>query len=208
MSKLYIDITKDRLYCEKKDSPLRRGTQTVMYLVLNSLIRLIAPILSYTAEEAWGYIPHRACDNKESVFYNDMPEAKDEYSFPEIEARFNALFSVRDDVMKALEIARAEKRIGKSLEAKITVYGSADNEAMKLFADFADELKTLFIVSDVVLSNGTAPETAFKDTQSGIAVDVEVAGGEKWVRCWMFTETPEKDEDGQYLCPRCKKVTE
>ena len=208
MSKLYIDITKDRLYCEKKDSPVRRGTQTVMYLVLNSLIRLIAPILSYTAEEAWGYISHRDCDNKESVFYNDMPEEKAEYSFPEAEAHFNALFAVRDDVMKALEIARAEKRIGKSLEARITIYGSADNAAMKLFRDFADDLGTLFIVSDVVLSEDKAPEGAFADTQSGIAVAVEEASGEKCVRCWMYTESAEKDEDGQPLCPRCKRVTE
>ena len=137
-----------------------------------------------------------------------MPEAKDEYSFPEVEAHFNALFEVRDDVMKALEIARAEKRIGKSLEAKITIYGSADNAAMKLFRDFADDLMTLFIVSDVVLSNDSAPDGAFADTQSGIAVKVEEASGEKCVRCWMFTESAEKDEDGQPLCSRCKRVTE
>lgn len=208
MSKLYIDITKDALYCEKKDSVKRRSTQTVMYLVLNALIRLIAPILSYTAEEAWGYIAHRDCDNTESVFLNDMPEETESFAFPKEEAHFNALFAVRDDVMKALELARAEKRIGKSLEAMITVYADADNEAMKLFKEAENELKTLFIVSAVKLSSQPAPEGAFTETQSGIAVSVEEASGDKCVRCWMFTEHAEADADGQPLCPRCKSVTE
>lgn len=207
MSKLYIDITKDRLYCEKKDSALRRSTQTVMYLVLNSLIRLVAPILSYTAEEAWGYITHREGDNSESVFLNDMPGACDSYCFPAEEERYNALFAVRDDVMKALEIARAEKRIGKSLEAKITVYADDANKAMQLFKEFEKELKTLFIVSDVQLSNGAVPDGAFTETQSGIAVYVEEASGDKCVRCWMYTDSAEKDSEGQALCPRCKAVT-
>ncbi len=203
MSKLYVDITKDRLYCDKKDSKTRRSTQTVMYIVLNSLIRLIAPILSYSAEEAWGYIAHIDGDNTESVFYNDMPVWKDEYSFPEIEAHYNALFAVRDDVMKALELARAEKLIGKSLEAKITIYGSKDNEAMKRFYEFADILSTIFIVSETVLSDEQPAEGAFTATQSGIAVKVEQAQGDKCVRCWMYTKDGVADEDGQCLCPRC-----
>ncbi len=206
MSKLYIDITKDRLYCENTENVLRRSTQTVMYTILSSLIRLIAPILSYTAEEAWGYIAHADNDNTESVFYNDMPQYTEAYSFPEIEAKYNALFAVRDDVMKALEIARAEKLIGKSLEAKITVYGSADNEAMKLFTEFSDILSTIFIVSEAVLSNEQAADGAFTDTQSGIAVKVEQAQGDKCVRCWMYTNEGVKDEDDQCLCPRCHKA--
>ncbi len=204
MSKLYIDITKDRLYCEKKDSALRRSTQTVMYTVLNSLIRLIAPILSYSAEEAWGYIAHVEGDNTESVFYNDMPKWNSDWDFAEVEAHYNALFAVRDDVMKALELARAEKLIGKSLEAKITVYGSKDNEAMKRFYEFSDILSTIFIVSETVLSDEQPAEGAFTETQSGIAVKVEQAQGEKCVRCWMYTKDGETDEDGQCLCSRCK----
>ena len=209
MSKLYIDITKDRLYCENKDNPKRRSAQTVMYHVLSSLIRLVAPILSYTAEEAWGYISHLDSDDKESVFYNDIPTYKAEFDFPEAEARYNAIFDVRDDVMKALELARAEKRIGKSLEAEITIYGSADNEAMKLFRQYGnEELKELFIVSKVILSEDGAPEGAFTETNSGISVMVKEAVGEKCVRCWMYTEDGVTDSDGQPLCSRCKKVTE
>lgn len=208
MSKLYIDITKDRLYCETKNAKERRSAQTVMYITLSSLIRLVAPILSFTAEEAWGYIAHKAGDNKDSVFYNDMPVYNEAYDFPKEEAHYNALFDVRDDVMKALELARAEKRIGKSLEAEITLYGTADNEAMKLFGEFAADLKSLFIVSKVNLSNDVAPEGAFSDTQSGIAVAVKEASGEKCVRCWMYTEDGVTDSDGQALCPRCKRVTE
>ena len=209
MSKLYIDITKDRLYCEKKDAPERRSAQTVMYHVLSALIRLVAPILSYTAEEAWGYISHVEGEDTASVFYNDMPAFNEAFDFPEAEARYNAIFDVRDDVMKALELARAEKRIGKSLEAKITIYGNADNAAIKLFRQYsAEELKALFIVSKVVIEEGDAPASAFADTQSGIAVAVEEASGEKCVRCWMYTEEGVTDSEGQPLCCRCKKGTE
>lgn len=206
LSKLYIDITKDRLYCEKKDALERRSAQTVMYLILNSLIRLVSPILSFTAEEAWGFIAHKDGDNTESVFYNDLPNYCEEYAFPEIEAEYNALFDARDDVMKALELARAAKKIGKSLEACVEIFASADNEAMKLFKKFEDILSTVFIVSKVVLSEDTAPEDAYTETESGIAVRVAEAKGEKCVRCWMYTDKPVTDSDGQTLCERCLRV--
>ena len=206
LSKLYIDITKDRLYCEAKDSVSRRAAQTVMYLVADNLIRLIAPILAFTSEEAWGYLPHRDTDNAESVFLNDLPSFRDEYSFKAIEDKYEAMFAYRDDVMKALELARADKKIGKSLDAHVVIYGAADNDAMKHFAEFASELPEIFMTSGATLSNDAAPATAFAETEHGIAVDVLPAKGEKCVRCWISTEHPEHDEDGQVLCARCKKA--
>jgi isoleucyl-tRNA synthetase len=206
MSKLYIDITKDNLYCEAKNDPSRRATQTAMYIIVSALTRLLAPILSFTAEETWGYMSHVASDDVSTVFCNPMPEAKEEFNFADIEAKYEALFNLRDGVMKALEIARTEKIIGKSLEAGITIFAKEDSDAMKLFRDLESILPTVFIVSKVDLSSESAPENAYTDEESGISVSVSVADGEKCVRCWMHKDDCAPDEDGQHLCARCRKA--
>jgi len=206
MSKLYIDITKDRLYCEAKNDPARRSTQTAMYIIVSALTRLLAPILSFTAEETWSFMSHSAEDDLDSVFCNQMPSFESKYDFSEIEAKYESLFTLRDGVMKALELARAEKAIGKSLEAAITIYTEAGSEASKLFDEFKDILPDIFIVSKVALSNEKASETAHFDEETGIAVDVAVADGEKCVRCWMHKDDCTTDEDGQHLCARCRKA--
>jgi len=211
LSKLYVDITKDRVYVEEKDSFGRRSAQTAMYICVNYITRLLAPILSYTAEETWSYMAHLDGENAKSVFLNDMPKYDEKFAGGELSEKWNALLAVRDDVMKALEVARAEKLVGKSLDATITIYGDKDNEAIKLFEEFADELKTVFIVSKATISNEAAPENAFKDTESGIAVEVKASEGTKCDRCWYYTEDAKSDGDGQNLCPRCsaivKKIT-
>ncbi len=204
MSKLYIDITKDRLYCEGKAEKCRRSAQTAMYLIVNSLTRMLAPVLSFTAEETWGFMSHIEGDDVSTVFCNPLPDYNSEWDFKAEEEKYEKLFEHRDGVMKALELARAEKVIGKSLEAKVTVYASADGEAMKLFKEFENMLPTVFIVSKVVLSEEKAPENAYFDEENGISVLVEVAEGEKCVRCWMQKDDCVTDEDGQHLCTRCK----
>ena len=206
MSKLYIDITKDRLYCESKNDASRRSTQTAMYIIVNALTRLLAPVLSYTAEETWGFMSHAAEDDLDSVFCNPMPESNDAYNFAEIEEKYEALFNLRDSVMKALEIARAEKTIGKSLEAKVAIYTSNNAEAGKLFAEFEGILPDIFIVSKVELCDGNAPENAYTDEETKVSVAVSVAEGEKCVRCWMHKDDCVADEDGQQLCARCRKA--
>ncbi len=206
LSKLYIDITKDRVYVEEKNSFGRRSARTAMFFCVNYLTRLLAPILSYTAEETWGYLAHLDCENGESVFLNDMPSYEKKYENGELTEKWNALFAVRDDVMKALEEARAKKIVGKSLDAAITIYGASDNAAIKLFEQFADDLKTVFMVSQATVSEDTAPADAFTDTASGIAVTVEQCGGHKCARCWYYTDDTHKDEDGQYLCTRCNTI--
>ncbi len=198
LSKLYVDIAKDRLYVEAKDSLTRRSAQTTLYITLNSLTRLLAPVLAFTSEEIWSAMPHTSSDNTASVVLNDMPLPTDSFSFPEIEARYEKLFELRDTVMKALEEARAEKRIGKSLDAKVVITASNDEE-LELMNSFDCELADLFIVSSAELSDTTAAE---------LSVDVSPADGYKCTRCWKITEDAEKTEDGEYICRRCKAILE
>ena len=209
LSKLYVDITKDRLYTDGKESVSRRVGQTAMYTVVSMLARLVAPILCFTAEEIWQIMPHAATDKTASIFLNDMPEYDESLAFPEVVARWSALFDLRDDVMKALEIARADKLIGKSLDAKVTVW-AANDEQYELLSAFADQLATVFITSQATALKGAAAEGAFTETESGIAVLVEPADGQKCDRCWTFVTDAIEDVDAEgnvgCLCPRCHKV--
>ena len=204
MSKLYIDISKDRLYCEEKTGYARRSAQTAMYIVLNALTRLIAPVIAFTSDEIWKSMPHSKTDNCEHVLLNDMPEYNENLGFEEVEAHYDRLFEIRDDVMKALEIARAEKLIGKSLEAKLTIY-TENNEVYDLLGSFGDELSTIFIVSAVELVRGASCDGAFTEGDSDIGVAVSVAEGEMCDRCWMHQTEGIKTEDG-YICKRCAAV--
>ena len=204
LSKLYIDITKDRVYAEAAASRARRAAQSAMYYIISGLTRLMAPLLAFTAEEIWQAMPHRAADVKESVFLNDMPTFDEALTFPEIAAHYEELFASREHVMKALELARAEKRIGKSLDAKVTVY--ATDAAYKLLSDFEAELPTLFIVSQVALVNAAAPEGTVTEEGAPFGVVVEAAEGEKCDRCWNYTVNAYHDGEDGCLCPRCKAV--
>ena len=206
LSKLYIDITKDRVYVEKSDSKARRSAQTAMYLIISGMTRLIAPMLSFTAEEIWQAMPHKADDNTDSVFLNLMPEYREEMNFGDISEHWNKLFTLRDDVMKALELARASKLIGKSLDAKVTIF--VNNEEHKALLDsFKNDLATVFIVSQAFVSTENAPEGTFTETESGIAVLVEKADGYKCDRCWTYSTEGVHDEDG-FICERCRKILE
>ncbi len=205
LSKLYIDITKDRVYAEAADSKARRSAQTAMYYIISALTRILAPLLSFTAEEIWQVIPRCAGDAAESVFLNDLPQYDAALAFPEVRARWDRLLDLRDYVMKALELARAEKRIGKSLDAKVRVY-AADADSYALLAAFERELPTVFIVSQVELLKGEAPADAVTEEGAPIAVAVEAAEGEKCDRCWNYTTNGTKDDEGGCLCPRCRAV--
>ncbi len=205
LSKLYIDITKDRVYAEGATSKARRSAQTAMYHIVSAMTRLMAPLLAFTAEEIWQAMPHKASDKKESIFLNEMPAFDEALCFADLTARFDALFTLRDHVMKALELARAEKRIGKSLDAKVTVY-APDDDAFDVLVAFKDELPTLFIVSQVALQNAGAPAGVVAEEGAPIAVAVENAEGEKCDRCWNYTTEGFHDGEEGCLCPRCKAV--
>ena len=203
MSKLYIDIIKDRVYVEGKDSYERRSAQTALYTVLSVMTRIMAPILSYTCDEIWLCAPHSKDEDARNVFLNSFPEYKEEYVFPEIEEKYGKLFALRDDVMKALELARAEKLIGKSLDAKITV--CAPEGIANMLLEHKDELCTLFIVSGVEVSSDAPAEKAYKGEGSEISVLVEGADGSKCERCWAFSVNGFNDGDS-FVCDRCRKI--
>lgn len=205
LSKLYIDITKDRVYVENKESKGRRAAHTAMYIVINALTRMLAPILAFTSEEIWAAMPHAESDDTRSVMLNDLPNFRDDYDYPEIEKHWNQLFDHRDVVMKALELARADKLIGKSLEAKVKLYVS-DEGIYETLKSFENQLATVFIVSQVELVNGeSAPEGAYSEDDGGIAVIVAPADGIKCDRCWIHSTDGEQTEDG-FVCARCKKI--
>ncbi len=207
MSKLYMDITKDRMYCEKADSTERRSCQTVFYLTVNALTRMIAPILSFTAEEIWQAMPHASSDKRESVFLNSMPAPTEEYGFDGAPA-YEKLFELRDDIMKALELARAEKVIGKSIDAKVDIYTEDEAIYADLSAFSNAELNTLFMTSGCTLHKEAAPEGAYKPEDGrAIAAVVAPADGERCDRCLAYYTDCESDGEG-HICQRCKHVIE
>ena len=193
LSKLYIDITKDRSYVEAPTSKTRRAVQTAMYTVLSMITRILAPLLTFTADEIWRTMPHVASEDARSVLLNDIPTYDESLTFPEIKAHWDHLFELRDDVMKELETARANKLIGKSLEAQLHI--AASGEQYAVLDSFRDQLAAIFIVSAVSLESG----------EGEMKVTVEPASGEKCDRCWMFTEDGETTEDG-HLCARCMET--
>lgn len=193
MSKLYVDITKDRVYTEGKDSFARRCAQTTLYTILSGVTRMMAPLLVFTSEEIWQCMAHSTEEDTESVFLNQMPVYREELTFADIRARWEALFAHRDDVMKALEDARAEKKIGKSLDAQVIITTS-DEEKYRLLTSFGEELKTVFIVSGVQVCSGAEEK-----------IEVLPAEGEKCDRCWAYSRKGVHTEDG-FVCERCARI--
>ena len=209
LSKLYIDITKDRVYTEAKDSAARRSAQTAMYTILSALTRMVAPLIAFTGEEIWQSMPHDSACDRVSVFCNPMPKYDAALEFPELTARYDKLFACRDTVMKALELARAEKVIGKSLDAKADIYVNNENEYALLNSFGEDCLEDIFITSGVNLHKGEAPAGAYVDTETSdtamIAALISPADGERCDRCWKYSTGCGHTDEGT-LCPRCEAI--
>ncbi len=206
MSNFYLDIIKDRLYTSKPDSKERRAAQTVMYEILHNLVRMLTPVLAFTTEEIWQYMPHRAEDDTESIQLSSWPQVNEKYVNTELSDKWEKIFELRSDVSKALEIARANKTIGHSLNAKVTLY--ADGENLEFIKSIENDLVTIFIVSAVDIKNlSDAPATAQKgEEMPEVKVYVEQAPGDKCERCWMFSEFVGKDDKHPTLCKRCADV--
>ncbi len=203
MSNFYLDIIKDRLYVEKPDSTQRRAAQTVMHTVLDAIVRLLAPVLVYTSEEIWQYMPHKEGDDERSIVYNDMPKAG-AYANAALAEKWDRFMGIRADVSKALENARAEKKIGNSVGAKVVLYVSAD---VKSFLEtFGDTLPMLFIVSGVSVSEEAAPEAAYRGETEGLAVEITAPEGEKCERCWLYSTSVGEDAAHPTLCSRCADI--
>ena len=194
MSNFYMDVIKDRLYCA--DDHARRCAQTALYRILVDFTKLLAPILCFTSQEIWSYIP-KLDGMKDYVVFEQMPEAK-AAADEAFEAKWDRIMAIRDDVKKVLEQARADKVIGSAPEAGLTLYCSKEVYDF-LNAIPMDELADLFIVSHVDLVEG---EGGVKGLVEGLGVSAAHAAGNKCLRCWKYETTV--GEDG--LCPRCAKV--
>jgi isoleucyl-tRNA synthetase len=205
MSNFYLDVIKDRLYCDDKNGKPRRAAQSAMYIVLDSLVRMLAPILAFTVEEIWASMPHDSSADGESVLYNSMPLLPAELAFtPEREAMWEKLLRLRADVNKALEIARTEKIIGKPLEAEVTLYIS--DEAAAAFDELSrQDLQALFIVSALHIEYGTGEGYASVEFP-GVNVAVAASGAAKCVRCWTHDPRVGQNSEHPGLCPRCAQV--
>jgi isoleucyl-tRNA synthetase len=197
MSAFYLDVIKDTLYTEKQDSLARRSIQTVLYRIADALTRLMAPILSYTTEEVYQYLPKPA-DSPESVLLLDMPQTDSSISDPALMEKWEKFLVYRDEVAKELEIARQAKTIGHSLDAMVVM--QPDAEAYAILESMAADLPHLFIVSQVRL---LAP-----DNGEGLRVSVETAPGTKCGRCWIYSESVGQDHKHPDLCQRCAHVLE
>ena len=205
MSTFYLDIIKDRLYCEEREGVLRRGAQTAIYYILDAMVRMLAPILAFTAEEIWAAMRHDASCAAESVLFNDMPSVRPEWQLPpEDEDAWNALRALRLDVNRTLEAARAAKTIGKALDAQVTLYVS--DEAKPVLAKLEGlDLRQLFLVSAVHVVEGTGEGTPGENVP-GVTVAAAPADGEKCPRCWNRCEDLGADPEYPELCPRCAAV--
>jgi isoleucyl-tRNA synthetase len=191
LSARYFDIIKDRLYTAAPKSLARRSAQTALYKVADSLARLLAVILAFTADEIWENIPRGETEEAKipSVHIAEFPKVENERDI-ELEARWEKLFSVRDEVLKSLEEARNAKLIGSSLEAKVVL--TATDETFDLLSRYADDLRYIFIVSQVELSKGDALKT-----------EVKRADGNKCERCWNYSTQVGISERYPMVCDRC-----
>ncbi|MBI5064029.1 MAG: class I tRNA ligase family protein, partial [Desulfatitalea sp.] len=200
LSAFYLDILKDRLYTSPPESPARRSAQTALYRIADALARLMAPIMVFTAEEIWRYLP--AVAGKEvSIHLGAMPEADESLRDTALAEQWQAIKLVRAEVTKALEEARVQKRIGHSLEAVVALGLSADLHVQ--LAPYADELRSIFIVSEVHLTQGGL-EGAFGGTETpGIAIRVTPADSQKCERCWVHDPSVGRRAEHAAVCDRC-----
>ena len=205
MSNFYLDVIKDRLYCDSRKSLSRRSAQTAIYQVLDAMTRLLAPVLCFTADEIWLAMPHTEAEDARAVALNDMPETNAALRLSESEeAHWSKVMRVRADVNKALELARAEKLIGKPLDARVTLYVS--EAAAKPFAELeSEDLAPLCIVSELKIVHG-AGEGVRGENFDGLTVHVEPSVLPRCARCWTRSATVGTNEKHPTLCARCASV--
>ncbi len=201
MSSFYLDVLKDRLYVSPAKSVARRSAQTAMYRILDALTRLVAPVLSFTAEEIWQELPG---EREQSVHLARFPRFESSLIDADLNERYQQLLAIRSDVSKALELARNDKLVGHSLDARV-VLEAPEGPVADLLEAYREELATLFIVSQVEIS------TNLETSQTGEAVPglkilVEKAQGDKCERCWNYSVTVGADETHPGACQRCREA--
>jgi isoleucyl-tRNA synthetase len=204
LSAFYFDVIKDRLYTYAPDSPGRRSAQTAVWRICEAMTRLMAPILTFTSEEVWQHLPKMA-GRAESVHLALFPEAADVLGHasvaeiaPQQQQDWATLLAVREQALKALEEERNSKRIGKSLEAQLTI--TAADPAYAVLARYQDQLRYLFIVSAVNLVQASGNGTG------GVHLEVKKADGAKCDRCWNYSTHVGEDKIYPTVCERCSAV--
>jgi len=199
LSAVWVDIVKDRLYTAGSRSRSRRSAQTAAYRIVYALTRLLAPLLAFTTEEAWGYLckPAGSPDSVHLALLPEPSELTDGFTIQQRErlANWDKLMPLRDQVLKSLEVARAEKHIGKSLEAKVILKAGPDLHP--LLNEYAADLPALFIVSEVHVDPAAEP---------GLSVEVQKADGNKCERCWKYTLDVGSDPEFPTLCAACSEA--
>jgi len=205
LSSFYLDIAKDVVYIEGTDNKDRRAMQTVIYDTLMTLVKIMTPIIPHTTDEMWSYLHAQGTVEEASVQLTDFPEVDVQANFESLRAKWEKIIDVRDDILKALEEARNAKTIGKSLEAKVTVYAKED--VVALLNDANIDFAQLSIVSAFeVATIEEAPTNAL--VLEHVSIVVEKATGEKCDRCWSISETVGANEAHPTVCTRCAEVVE
>jgi len=198
MSSFYLDILKDRMYTSKGTSLERLSAQTVMFRILDTLVRLLAPVLSFTSDEVWQFMPGQ---REESVHLAEFPVLNPEWKDDALAARWERIIKVRSDVSKALELARVAKTIGHSLDAAVTI--AAPPELFAFLQEYATELNSIFIVSKATLATDLEGEYWTSENLEGLKVQVTAAPGVKCERCWYYSEELGTNAEHPTICPKC-----
>jgi isoleucyl-tRNA synthetase len=204
MSSFYLDVLKDRLYTFRSNSAERRAAQWVLFQILSNMTRLMAPILSFTAEEVWQSIRQKSQAIEDSVFLSSLPDVDKRYYDQRLEEKWDDLFLLRSEVNKALEIKRAERFLGNSLEAGIIL--RLPGGYKDLISENRDFLPTFFLVSAVELTDD-AIEGSYRSAEiEGLEIKVDKAAGAKCQRCWNWSEAVGTFTEAPDICERCYKV--
>ena len=205
LSSFYLDIIKDRLYTSSKTSRERRSAQSAMNEILEVLVRLMAPVLSFTSDEIWQYMDAKG--RAQNVHADCFRPINDTYRDPELEKVWEQIIAVRKEVTRILEIARKEKRIGHSLDASVRL--GVTNQLNELLNGYKDQLKYIFIVSSVALVDIDQMDGGYEsETVSGLKVEVSPSNDPKCERCWVHDPSIGEDSHHPTICKRCRNVLE
>lgn len=203
LSAFYCDILKDRLYTSAKNDPHRKAAQKVLFEIVTVLAKLMAPILSFTAEEIWQHIPNFP-GKESSIHLTNLPKPQETFLNESLASRWEKFRTLRNEILKALERARQEKIIGNSLEAKL-IFTAAD-EPLTLLESFKDQLPTLFQVSQVQWSDDISPAAKPSEQYPSLFIEVQKAEGQKCERCWKWSTEVGKHTDHPQLCGTCHHI--
>lgn len=205
LSAFYLDVLKDRLYVPAPHDPRRRSAQTALYELAHTLARLLAPVLSHTAEEIWRHLPPQP-GREQSVHMAEWPQVVEEWVDEQMGARWDRFFFIRSQVNKALEVARNDGTVDQPLQASVTVFAAQPDLA--LLESMGEDLASLLIVSQAAARPYEEAVDVARATQEveGLAVLVEKAPGRKCVRCWLTRPEVGDNEKHAGLCARCVQV--